>query len=625
MGREVLRLSQLVGVFGPGAMLDLPERSVIVGGLNHWDMGGRHAFKVIEEERLSRLLEQFLRKDGHDDGRVAEGRPLQLRTPPVEPGFGQARQGNGGAPPAGVRVAVLPTVFTCDTPDAAPPGQPGIRRRMVRWQDLDPSHQRRRYVDDAGKKHEVTPIRFVCGCQSGHLQDIDWRWITHGDGARACHEPMWLEETGTSGEPSATRVACGCGKALSLDELFQPGRLGMCRGERPWIGDRDPAGCDLPLRLLTRSATNTYFPQVVVVISLPEADDELTRRVREHLSVLRNAAGPEQVGMARMFNPALGEALKGYDDGEIFARLQRLLAQGDAEALADPREAEFELLASGHRAIGENRPDALLHAETLDRDTWDKGREAWLAPIASLVKVHRLREVVCLYGFTRFEAAALASDAGLEDVGLAVSGAPLGPEPAWLPAVEQFGEGLFLSFEAAALKAWLGRRAVREHAAKLEAGVRAWEKAKGEGRARARTHLHHGPRPVARADDRDRARLRLPRQRAARARVRLAGDARQGGPVRVTDLHRHRWHAGHAGRPGRGRRPVPARARGGPGAAAALLGRPRLRRPRTGNRHRGSRPARRGLPRLPADGGDELRDAEPLSRPRLARRHRGRF
>ncbi len=336
MAREVLRLSQLVGVFGPGAMLDLPERSVLVGGLNHWDMSGKDAFKVIEEERLSRLLEQFLRRDG-EDGRVAKGRPLQLRTPPVEPGFGQVWQGNGGAPPAGVRVAVFPTVFTCDNPDASPPGQPGNRRRMVRWQDLDPSHQRRRYVDDGGKKHDVTPIRFVCGCQSGHLQDIDWRWVTHGDGAKSCHEPMWLEETGTSGEPSATRVVCGCGKSLSLDELFQPGRLGMCGGERPWIGDRDPVNCDLLLRLLTRSATNTYFPQVAVVISLPEADDELTRRVREHLSVLRNAAGPEQVGMARMFNPALGEALKGYDDAEIFARLQRLLAQGDAQALADPR------------------------------------------------------------------------------------------------------------------------------------------------------------------------------------------------------------------------------------------------------------------------------------------------
>jgi hypothetical protein len=45
--------------------------------------------------------------------------------------------------------------------------------------------------------------------------------------------------------------------------------------------------------------------------------------------------------------------------------------------------------------------------------------------------------------FTRFEPAPLATDE-LEDVGLAVSGAPLAQMPDWLPAVEQFGEGFFL-------------------------------------------------------------------------------------------------------------------------------------------------------------------------------------
>jgi hypothetical protein len=64
--------------------------------------------------------------------------------------------------------------------------------------------------------------------------------------------------------------------------LFQPGRLGACRGERPWIGDRDPQACGAPkgLNLLTRSATNTYFPQVATVISMPQAEDELSRRIR---------------------------------------------------------------------------------------------------------------------------------------------------------------------------------------------------------------------------------------------------------------------------------------------------------------------------------------------------------
>ena len=96
----------------------------------------------------------------------------------------------------------------------------------------------------------------------------------------ACQEPMWVEEKGTSADPADTSIVCGCGRSLSLQDTFQPGRLGKCRGERPWLLDRDPDGCGDNLKLLTRTATNTYFPQVYTVISLPTEEDELTRLVR---------------------------------------------------------------------------------------------------------------------------------------------------------------------------------------------------------------------------------------------------------------------------------------------------------------------------------------------------------
>ncbi|MGL1316081.1 hypothetical protein ACSTLB_00025, partial [Vibrio parahaemolyticus] len=64
--------------------------------------------------------------------------------------------------------------------------------------------------------------------------------------------------------------------------------------------------------------------------------------------------------------------------------------------------------------------------------------------IQNLVAVQRLREVMCLYGFTRFEAAPTSTDGDLEDVRLAVDGAPIGLNTDWLPAIEQFGEGIFI-------------------------------------------------------------------------------------------------------------------------------------------------------------------------------------
>jgi len=140
-----------------------------------------------------------------------------------------------------------------------------------------------------------------------------------------------------------------------------------------------------------------------------------------------------------MFNPAIGAALEGYSDDEVFDRVQQLLTAGSTDAVLNPRVAEFDVLAKGRGLIGEDRPNALLHAKTLDRDEWDPQRDELLSGLSALVAVHRLRAVRCLYGFTRFEAAPTASENDLEDVGLAVHGAPLGDSPDWLPAIELFG------------------------------------------------------------------------------------------------------------------------------------------------------------------------------------------
>jgi hypothetical protein len=74
-------------------MLDLPDRSVLVMGLDHWDQRSG-AFRLIEEPRLSRLLRLRLQ----DDSRLATTGDPQLRK---------------------IRAAVFPRWFVCDTIPAA--------------------------------------------------------------------------------------------------------------------------------------------------------------------------------------------------------------------------------------------------------------------------------------------------------------------------------------------------------------------------------------------------------------------------------------------------------------------------------------------------------------------------
>jgi len=461
MTKNAQRLSQLISTFGPGAMIDLPTRSVVVAGLEFWDMPPT-SFTTISEPRLTARLEQILK----DQGRLDPSSSLSLRTPPIAPDSPTAL-------PAGVTAPIFPTWFVCELADVLAVGSTTVRRRrLVRWQDLD-TRGRRRFIFDDGRKSDVTPIRFVSACEKGHLQDINWRWVVHGP--VQCQEPLWIEEKGTSADPADTSIVCGCGKNLSLQDAFQPGRLGKCHGERPWLLDRDPDGCGDNLKLLTRTATNTYFPQVYTVISLPSAVDDLTRLVGELAGELTNVASAQDVATAKKFNNKVSASLGTYSDDEIFERLERLRAGAQTDASKSPKMSEFDVFASGHQQIGQNHPTAKLYAETLPLTAWvDPSVSVDTSAIKNLVAVHRLREVSSLYGFTRFEAAPTSADGDVEDIQLAVRGAPISRGADWLPAIEQFGEGLFVHIDEQAVNRWLQAPEVVNRQASLLRGYGHW-------------------------------------------------------------------------------------------------------------------------------------------------------
>ena len=63
MSKNAQRLSQVVSTFGPGAIVDLPTRSVVIGGLELWDVRGG-SFTTIPEPRLAARLERLLKRQG---------------------------------------------------------------------------------------------------------------------------------------------------------------------------------------------------------------------------------------------------------------------------------------------------------------------------------------------------------------------------------------------------------------------------------------------------------------------------------------------------------------------------------------------------------------------------------
>ena len=60
MSQGEVRQSQLITTYGPGAMVDLPDHSVVIGGLNLWNYGKEHTAELIDEPRLIQNLRQTL-------------------------------------------------------------------------------------------------------------------------------------------------------------------------------------------------------------------------------------------------------------------------------------------------------------------------------------------------------------------------------------------------------------------------------------------------------------------------------------------------------------------------------------------------------------------------------------
>jgi hypothetical protein len=457
MSKSEIRSSQLLTTFGPGAMMDLPDGSVIVGGLDNWrfsvgDMG------LVEEARLVAKL------------RVRLSKPtLVLRCPPASSDDPQA-----GKP--GIVVWRFPRWFLVQKTEPIVGGN-GNRRQLVPESQLNGGKYR-----EADESFEVVPVRFVRACEHGHVEDIDWPAFVHGY-AGGCGGVLHLEEKSTTGALVDVWATCSCGQRRSLAHAAIRGSkaLGRCTGARPWLGSYSHEPCDQFSRLLIRSASNAYFSQNLSVISIPDRKSPLDEVIKslwdDGLSIL--ATSPESLGVIKMI-PKIAVRLAGVPDDEILAAAGRIGSGVTHSAERPVKEVEFEAFSDSNEELGSDQPDGDFFARTLPVEKWRNGPNGeavpWMQGISRVVLVHRLREVVAQVGFTRFESLGADINGELPDeLALNVRVAPLARDADWLPAVENRGEGIFLQFDPAAIQAWAFREKVQARGKVLQTGFAAWK------------------------------------------------------------------------------------------------------------------------------------------------------
>lgn len=129
--------------------------------------------------------------------------------------------------------------------------------------------------------------------------------------------------------------------------------------------------CKLPSRLLIRTASNAYFPQVMSVLSLPDRGSAVETAVRElwdDLQIVDNAAG-----LAFLKKKPKGtEKLAAFTDDEILEAIRESKkGRGGEKAV---KEVELEAIPAAPEGFGEDVPvDPNFHARRLPDQVWRHG------------------------------------------------------------------------------------------------------------------------------------------------------------------------------------------------------------------------------------------------------------
>lgn len=440
-----LRRSKLVSTYGPGAIIDFRAPgsgapvSGVLTGLEWWDdaapqgfAGLRHS-QVINEVRLQKRLHV-----------------MAFRLPPVKD------ERRGASNEADVLPVVrFPTWLQCPRCDRiAPAGG-----RNAHWGEEAAARYCKACSRTSGVRVYAVPVRLVTACEDGHLDEFPWKfWI-----GCACSDPhLYLKTSGPG--LAGKKIECrqkgnrGCGRQRSLDGCFGKEALAQrglgCRGREPWLTRDDEAGprsCAKPPRVLQRGASNVYWGKTMSALDIPPFSADLSNVFGRYWENLKDKDEGHW--------PALIELLE----------LDKMTGQPPTVLLATLREwkAAIEADEPGHglewgeyvqfRQSGEHP------VEQGEFRTNPSPVPVELAPwIESVVQASRLREVRALVGFTRITppGGSFGTNNTRRDGHIYIK------RPAWLPAIEHLGEGIFLRLNQERVRAWEEKEVVKERGAK---------------------------------------------------------------------------------------------------------------------------------------------------------------
>lgn len=428
-----IRLSHLIGHSGVGAIVRGANGLVVVQDTRQWtDRSGLSAGNLIPYvERV----------------RAALGIEEQLREPPVA-----KELANGQLDGACVPAARFPSWMRCPSCGS-----------MVRWPWWKDQPDHTPYCNHQDCKHhpKLEQVTWVLAHPSGYLADVPWHFLAHQGARDPSQRNCKVQDQLRLIERGYEERILRCGACRAETRFRGDERVGFGQGRmQPWTKDdlapptdgEEPDSNDLA-QVLAINDTRVYAPIYESVLVIPPESRVRKGTVVDRL--YRNSGDRSRIDGARtplarkgIIRTLATEYRCTPDDIETaLADLARgYPLYGENLTLGQLRESEFKAFLE---VLPDQRDDEDL--VTCNRsDEWrelgvaldlDTNQRKFVHGVRHLVRVDRLKAVKVFKGFTRL--------GGEEAVPPDIVG-----KSNWLPAIELYGEGIFLALDEDRLNAW---------------------------------------------------------------------------------------------------------------------------------------------------------------------------
>ncbi|MEE1130252.1 MAG: DUF1998 domain-containing protein [Caryophanon sp.] len=400
---ETIRASQLIYQSGPGAIVELLNGSVIVKSADQWNTS------KAPKEKDARIT-SFLQVD---HVRILNENPDKQK----------------------IKAVVFPKWKICPKCHS-----------MTNFDNAVCYYCKQKNVEDV---QELYASRFVLVCEEGHISDFPYDEWVHRN--KQCSETskqprLVLNTYGKSGSLSDLYVKClRCNHSESLGKIMHPEEreafsLFDCQGERPWISPTAKERCSCKMKTTLRGASNVYSPAVMSFLQVPLTGSSsdfdilyLVEKDKTNFMSMYKAMGEQGIEMACNFKnipPSFVSLIKRYLDGEVTI--------GESTTYESIKKQEWNTLIQEH--VNEDR--FIAHKVNM--------APALIPYFDCIVKVDSVPEVQVLKEFTRLDYIDRFTDDEVKIQPVVITHEP----QKWLPAIRNYGEGIFFKFNLEKLQQW---------------------------------------------------------------------------------------------------------------------------------------------------------------------------